>query len=106
MNPTLKKTLIALSLMIAFSSCQPDQDQRKKNKPTQTKPQPTSTSPEMVVVEKSTTTYEIQDPKVWLLNHPTDSLHQQIVFALNRTDRSNFSRMEWMVSTSLCRKYT
>lgn len=97
MNPTLKETLIALSLMIAFSSCQPDQDPSKKNKSTPTKPQLKSATPELDVLEKSTTTYEIQDPKQWLLNHSTDSLQHQIVFALNRTDRSNFPRMDSVV---------
>ncbi len=33
-------------------------------------------------------------PIKWMKEHETDSLHQQIAFALNRTNRNNFSHMD------------
>lgn len=39
-------------------------------------------------------TYSFVEPKKWLEDHAADTAHQNITFAINRTDRANFSRMD------------
>lgn len=101
MNQKVKETAVVLNLMIVFFSCQQSQAPRDKNKRAQTPQQSKSTASEL---EKSklpnTITYAIENPKHWLSNHQTDSLQQRLVFAINRTDRSNFSRMDSVIIPS------
>ena len=39
-------------------------------------------------------TYFFVEPKKWLEEHGADSAHQRVAFAVNRTDRQNFLRMD------------
>ena len=84
----MKNTLITLSFGIAFLfSCQQPQEvsNEKQNKAPKWH-QPTTTL-----------AYELTDAKQWMIDHASDSSQQTIAFAVNRTDRSNFARMDSVV---------
>ncbi len=101
MSHKTKETIIVLILIIVFFSCQQPQAPSDKNNITQIEQQLDTNSYELEVSQKSkepkTITYEMANAKQWLLKHKTDSLKQAIAFAINRTDRSNFSRMDSVV---------
>jgi lipoprotein-anchoring transpeptidase ErfK/SrfK len=93
--------LIALILIIVFFSCQQIKAPSEKNNSTQIQQQLDTSSYELDSSQKSeepvTITYKMANTKQWLLQHKTDRLQQAIVFAVNRTDRYNFSRMDSVV---------
>jgi hypothetical protein len=101
MSHKTNETIIVLILTIVFVSCQQTQAPSNKNNRTQIQQQLDTSSYELENSQKSkepkTITYEMANAKQWLLKHKTDSLQQAIVFAINRTDRSNFSRMDSVV---------
>lgn len=82
-----------------FFSCQQPQAPSDQNTLSQTQQQLDSIPNEFEISQEAkepkTIAYEIENnTKQWLLNHKTDSLQQVIAFAVNRTDQSNFSRMD------------
>lgn len=97
----MKEIPIALSLIIVFISCKEPQEPSDKNNITQTQQQVNTTSDELEILKKSkereTITYKMVNTEQWLLKHKTDSLQQAIAFAINRTDQSNFSRMDSVI---------
>ena len=96
--------LIALILIIVFFSCQQPQLPSNKNKSIPIQQQLDTSSYELDSSQKSeepiAITYEMANAKQWLFQHKTESLQQAIAFAVNRTDRSNFSRMDSVIIPS------
>lgn len=88
----MKKTLIALTIMLVFFSCKRSQETGDKIVTTPTQEDKTTSSTESK--ERKTVTYVLENTEQWLLIHKTDSLAQAIAFAINRTDQSNFSSMD------------
>ena len=81
----MKKAVIVLNFIIVFLvSCQPQLDDSIKIK-------------EPIRQKPKTVSYRMEIAKQWLLSHGTDSLHQEIAFAVNRTDRSNFAEMDSVI---------
>jgi lipoprotein-anchoring transpeptidase ErfK/SrfK len=97
----MRKTFIAINIIIVLFSCQHKKEPSDKKNATQKLQQINKTSPEIDNLQKSTETipitYKWVDSKEWLLNHETDTLKQRIVFAINRTDQSNFTRIDSVV---------
>ena len=89
------KTLIVLNFLTVLFSCQETKESTKKGVSQK------ETSNELEASEKlkdtKTIVYELVNSKEWLLEHKTDSLKLQIALAINRTDESNFSRMDTVV---------
>ncbi len=59
--------------------------------------------PKKIVIEEpkrqqpKTISYQRENAKLWLLKNKPDSIVQKIAFAVNRTDSSNFSKMDSIV---------
>lgn len=92
----MKKNLIALTLVLVLFSCK--QLKEPNEKKTQ---QLNKSTPELETSQKSkepiTIIFEMKNAKQWLSEHKKDSLHLAIAFAINRTDWSNFSRMDSVI---------
>lgn len=97
----MKKTFIVISLVIVLFSCQQTKYPTDKNNKSKEQKELKKTSSEIEKSQKAidtiTITYKWTDPKEWLLKHENDTLKQRIVFAINRTDQSNFSRMDSVI---------
>ncbi|WP_339886952.1 L,D-transpeptidase [uncultured Flavobacterium sp.] len=95
----MKKKFIVINLVLVLFSCQ--QTKYPDDKDIDSQQQLKKASSEIENSKKSidTTiiTYEWTYPKEWLLEHETDTLKQQIAFAINRTDLSNFTRMDSVI---------
>lgn len=94
----MKQIVIALSVVLGVVSCQ--QSQAPMDTLTQSESQPqTETNPRTMGNSLSpeklkTITYAFVEPRQWLEEHAKESVHQQIAFAINRTDKANFLRMD------------
>jgi lipoprotein-anchoring transpeptidase ErfK/SrfK len=97
----MRKTFIAINIIIVLFSCQDEKEPRDKKNATQELQQIKKTYSEIENLQKSTETlpitYKWADSKEWLLKHEGDTLKQRIVFAINRTDQSNFTRIDSVV---------
>lgn len=97
----MKKTLIALHLIFFLFSCQekyePIQKLRASEQPQQRKTIPLEFKNLRQVLVKSQMTYKLESSEKWLLNYQNDTIKERIVFALNRTDKSHFARMDSVV---------
>lgn len=84
----MKKLLLALSclLIVLVSACK----QKKETTIVKTK---------KVVVRQipKTITYQLVDAKQWLATNKADSTKLNIAFAVNRTDKANFTKMDSVV---------
>lgn len=47
--------------------------------------------------QPKSSTYELKDAKQWLLDSTLTETEKELVFAVNRTDRSNFKRMDTII---------
>lgn len=84
----MKKSVLVLNFIIIYLfSCQQHHDPIIKNKVVEPK----------IKQQPKPISYRIENAKQWLLNHKDESLQQKIVFAVNRTDSSNFSQMDSIV---------
>lgn len=83
------KSVIVLNLIVVILfSCQQHQEHQSpvdKNIAVPQRPQPT------------TITYQSENAKKWLVQHSTDTTAQKIAFAVNRTDSSNFAKMDSVI---------
>ncbi|MFT5753354.1 MAG: lipoprotein-anchoring transpeptidase ErfK/SrfK [Flavobacterium sp.] len=90
------KNLIALNLILFIVSCQ--QTQESKNV---SKQQLKTTSSELInsqePIDSIKISYKMVNSKQWFLEHENDTLKQRIVFAINRTDKSNYTRMDSVI---------
>jgi lipoprotein-anchoring transpeptidase ErfK/SrfK len=97
----MKKSFIALNLIVVLFSCQQTKYPTDKNSESQDQKELKKTSSEIEYSQKAidtiTITYKWADSKEWLLKHEADTLKQRIVFAINRTDKSNFTRLDSVV---------
>jgi hypothetical protein len=79
----MKKSVIFLNFVLAILfSCQQQKSPSIKNIVEPKRQQP------------KTISYEIENAKQWLLKNRPDSNQQRIAFAVNRTDSSNFAKMD------------
>jgi lipoprotein-anchoring transpeptidase ErfK/SrfK len=90
------KNLIALNLILFIVSCH--QTQESKNV---SKQQLKTTSSELInsqePIDSIKISYKMVNSKQWFLEHENDTLKQRIVFAINRTDKSNYTRMDSVI---------
>lgn len=97
----MKNTFIALNLVILLFSCQQTKYPSDKDSDSIEQEQLKKTTSEIKNSEKSIDTlvinYKWKNTKEWLLEYENDTLKQQIVFAINRTDLSNFKRMDSVI---------
>ena len=97
----MKKIFIVISLVIVLFSCQQTKYPTDKNGESQDQMELKKVSSEIEKSQKAIDTIKINykwtDSKEWLLEHENDTLKQRIVFAINRTDQSNFLRMDSVV---------
>lgn len=86
----MKKSIILLTAMAAFVySCQSN-DESAAKKSTSENNLPKWQKPEKIA-------YEIKDAKLWLEDSTIGSSERDIVYAVNRTDESNFKRMDSVI---------
>lgn len=80
------KILIATLFLVTLFSCQ----------------QKETLTPKKVIVRKQpkVVSYAMENSKIWLKQNATDSLKIQIVTAINRTDKSNLSKLDSIVIPS------
>ncbi len=79
----MKKSVIFLTLVLAFLfSCQ-----QQKSPSIKSIVEPKRQQPKII-------SYRFENAKQWLLKNRTDSNQQRIAFAVNRTDSSNFTKMD------------
>lgn len=90
MYQKMKITLIASNLILFIFSCQHPQKKATEKESTHTS--------EKEVSEKRAKpldlNYELKNAKEWLLQNDSNKVHQAIVFAINRVDRTRFLRMD------------
>jgi len=95
----LVKVIAILSLILLIYSCPTEPSTQKSAKQpsrdTLTKKPNVKTNAEV----RNTITYQIKNTKEWLLANKENSA-QEIAFAINRTDQSNFSRLDSVVIPS------
>lgn len=95
----MKEILTALLLIVVFLfSCQQSKGPNDKNNISKKSQQSEEKLHEQASIEKpKIITYKMESAKQWLLIHKSDSLKLAIALAVNRTDYSNFSRMDSVV---------
>jgi hypothetical protein len=97
----MKITLIVLHLIILLFSCQQKEASNDKNSSLPIRQQANAMSDELLHSQLSKDTrsisYKLVNSKEWLQAHKTDTLNQRIVFAINRTDQSNFTRLDTVI---------
>lgn len=81
----LKSILALATIILSLLSCQLANDNSSKELtgPKRNKP--------------DTISYRLENAKQWLSTHTSDSLHQAIAFAVNRTDKLNFAKMDSVI---------
>jgi hypothetical protein len=85
----MKKSVIVLSALVAFLlSCQ--QNQKPPAKDDEGSKVPEWREPERLA-------YELKNAREWLLDSSKTSSEQEIVFAVNRTDRRHFMKMDSVI---------
>jgi hypothetical protein len=83
----MKKSIFVFKLLLVFLvACQPNKEtpEDEKNMLPKRK-QPKSLA------------YELKDAKQWLMDSTLTDAEKELVFAVNRTDRSNFKRMDTII---------
>ena len=97
-NEAMKKILFATMLLWSVAACQSRQTSTNTLARVDSTSETESRSRELEVSvrpKKSIEfTYFFVEPKKWLEEHGADSAHQRVAFAVNRTDRQNFLRMD------------
>ena len=84
----MKKPVIVLNILLAFLfSCQQNQKTVAENKKDKV---PEWREPKTIV-------YEIKNPSLWLEDSSITSSEQETVFAINRTDRRHFAKMDSVI---------
>lgn len=84
----MKKTVVVLNVLLAFLfSCQQNQKTVAENKKDQ--------EPEWQ--EPKTIAYEIKNASQWLEDSSITNSEQEMVFAINRTDRKHFMKMDSII---------
>lgn len=98
----MKEKLTALILIVVFLiTCQKHKPPNDNDNITKKSQQFEEKLLVLESIEKSKTiTYKMESVKQWLLIHKSDSLKLAIAYAVNRTDHSNFSRMDSVVIPS------
>lgn len=82
----MKKSVLVLNVLLAcLFSCQQDQKSPAENRKGETGPK--WRQPETIA-------YRIEQAKEWLQDSTIESLEKEIVFAVNRTDRRHFMKMD------------
>lgn len=89
----MKKLLILLNVIVIalFFSC--NQNEKAKAKVIEA---PTVKVP-IVRVQPKSVTYLMENTKEWLLANKNDSIKKRIAYAINRTDKENFAKMDSVI---------
>lgn len=83
----MKRSLIILNLLAAFLvGCQPNKETPKDEKNMLPKRR-----------QPKTIAYELKDAKQWLMDSTLTDAEKELVFAVNRTDASNFKHMDTVI---------
>ncbi len=90
----MKEYLIALSFIAVLLSCNPSSNGGSAKPIAQPR---TQLDTLVEVSQPIPIAYKLQNAEQWLATHKADSLQLQIALAVNRTDYSNFSRMDSVV---------
>jgi hypothetical protein len=94
----MKEIQITLLFIAIFSfSCRRQREPKSINNSQSTPQIDTTTIDKKQIIKPEKTNlinYEMKKTKPWLLEHEQDSIQQAIVFAINRTDKVNFLRMD------------
>jgi len=86
----MKKSLILLNIFVIalFFSC--DQNEKVKAKTKIKKVQ-------MVRIQPKSVAYQMENAKEWLSVNNNDSIKLGIAYAINRTDKENFAKMDSVI---------
>jgi hypothetical protein len=86
----MKKSVFILTILsVVLVACQPNKKPFSKQQTAQSKWK-----------EPQTLTYQIQDPKQWLLDSTLQSSERAIVFSINRTDSLHFLKLDSVIVPS------